>query len=87
MIPKIYNGGEPFLTGIDYSKDNITDNTKKFHKPESFHKPEKYHRRNNISINPLVIYQNNKNCINVLAIALLMGISFTVGFISAKTRY
>jgi hypothetical protein len=81
MIHRINDLQEPFLTGIDYSKDNITDNTKKFHKPEN------YSRRNNISINPLVIYQNNKNCINLLAIGLLMGISFTMGFISAKTRY
>lgn len=87
MIPKLYNGGEPFLTGIDYSKDNVSDNTKKLHKHEEFYKTEKYYRKNNISINPVVLYQNNKNCINLIAIALLMGISFTVGFISAKTRY
>lgn len=87
MIHRINDLSEPFLTGIDYGKDNISDNTKKFHKQEEFYKPEKYHRKNKISINPVVLYQNNKNCINMLAIALLMGISFTVGFISAKTRY
>jgi len=77
MIPKIHNGGEPFLTGIDYSS-----NTKQY----SVNKPEKksdYISTNNISINPVLLCKYKKNAMNFLVAALVVGVSFSAGFIYA----
>jgi len=49
MIPRIYNNGEPFLTGIDYSKHNKSHNlTPKIKKTN-------HYSMNNFSANPLIL--------------------------------
>lgn len=78
MIPKIYNGGEPFLTGIDYSKYDkgnnvITQSTN-----------HNYHDKYKISSNPVILSKKYKDAINILAVCLVIGVSFSLGFIIGK---
>lgn len=78
MIPRIYNNGEPFLTGIDYSQHNKSHNvTTKIKKTNQY-------SMNNFSANPLILSRQHKEAIKTIVLCLLLGVTFTAGFIIGK---